>query len=137
MTEVSYVALIHKDPDSEYGISFPDFPGCVSAGRTLEDAIGNGREALLFHIEGMIEDQEDIPRPSPIEAILSTSSDHLAIVPISVPETQETIRINITVGARDLAVIDSAARLSGLSRSAFLVGAALERGRKKTGQSIL
>lgn len=137
MTEVAYIALIHKDTGSDYGVSFPDFPGCVSAGDTLEDAIESGREALIFHIEGMREDEEAIPRPSPIETILSENHDHIAIVPISVPETQETIRINITVGARDLAVIDSAARSSGLSRSAFLVGAALERGRKKTDQSLL
>ena len=40
------VALIHKDKHSDFGISFPDFPGCVSAGSTLEEAADMGAEAL-------------------------------------------------------------------------------------------
>jgi predicted RNase H-like HicB family nuclease len=45
----AYVALIHKDPDSDYGVSFPDLPGCVSAGSTLDEAIALAHEALALH----------------------------------------------------------------------------------------
>jgi predicted RNase H-like HicB family nuclease len=31
-----YPAVIDKEPDSDFGVSFPDFPGCVSAGKTLD-----------------------------------------------------------------------------------------------------
>ena len=34
----SYIALLRKQPRSDYGVDFPDFPGCVTAGRTLEEA---------------------------------------------------------------------------------------------------
>jgi predicted RNase H-like HicB family nuclease len=34
----SYIAVLHKDADSDYGVDFPDFPGCVTAGETLEEA---------------------------------------------------------------------------------------------------
>ncbi len=66
-----YVALIHGDNEPGFGIGFPDFPGCVSDGDTVEEAIRRGREALAFHIESMAEDGEDIPCPrarSEIEA---------------------------------------------------------------------
>ena len=66
-----YVALIHGDNEPGFGIGFPDFPGCVSDGDTVEEAIRRGREALAFHIESMAEDGEDIPKPrarSEIEA---------------------------------------------------------------------
>ena len=66
-----YVASIHGDNEPGFGIGFPDFPGCVSDGGTVEEAIRRGREALAFHIESMAEDGEDIPRPrarSEIEA---------------------------------------------------------------------
>jgi len=41
-----YIALIHKEPKSDFGVSFPDFPGCVSAGSTLEEAASLAAEAL-------------------------------------------------------------------------------------------
>lgn len=58
-----YIALIHSDNEPGFGISFPDFPGCVSDGDTKEEAIRRGREALTFHVESMAEDGEAIPRP--------------------------------------------------------------------------
>ena len=58
----NYIALIRKDPDSCYGVDFPDFLGCISAGDTLQEALINAAEALSFHIEGMEEDGLAIPR---------------------------------------------------------------------------
>jgi predicted RNase H-like HicB family nuclease len=52
-----------RNPDSDFGVSFPDFPGLVTAGRTLEEAKAMAEEALAFHIAGMEEDGEDIPEP--------------------------------------------------------------------------
>ncbi|WP_062105701.1 MULTISPECIES: type II toxin-antitoxin system HicB family antitoxin [Gluconobacter] len=68
MTE--YLGIIHKDPDSDFGVSFPDFPGCATAGDTLEDARVMAHEALTFHIEGMIEEGCDIPAPSSFKTIM-------------------------------------------------------------------
>lgn len=65
-----YIALIHKDADSDYGVSFPDFPGCVSAGTTMDEALVMGREALDGHIRLMAEDGETIPEPSSMDAVL-------------------------------------------------------------------
>ena len=59
-----YVALIHSDDEPGFGVSFPDFPGCISDGDTVEEAICRGREALTFHVENMAEDGERIPPPS-------------------------------------------------------------------------
>ena len=63
-----YPAMIEGDDASGYGVTFPDFPGCVSAGDTIEEAVANAGEALLFHMEGMAEDGEQIPEPSPLGA---------------------------------------------------------------------
>jgi predicted RNase H-like HicB family nuclease len=67
----AYIALVRKEPDSDYGVEFPDFPGCVTAGKDLEEARAFAEEALRFHIEGMIEDGESLPRPSRFEEIMS------------------------------------------------------------------
>ena len=64
-----YVAFIHGDEEGGFGISFPDFPGCVSVGVTRHDAIAQGATALAFHVEGMVEDGEPIPPPRSLAAI--------------------------------------------------------------------
>jgi len=34
----SYIAIIHKEPGSDYGVSFPDFPGCITVGAEARGA---------------------------------------------------------------------------------------------------
>lgn len=67
----AYIALVRKEPESDYGVEFPDFPGCITAGRDLEEARTLAEEALRFHIEGMLEDGEPLPRASRFEDIMS------------------------------------------------------------------
>lgn len=56
-----YPIVIHKDPDSAYGVTVPDLPGCFSAGDTLEEALKQAREAIEFHIECLLLDGDPIP----------------------------------------------------------------------------
>lgn len=48
---VHYIALIHKDDDSSYGVSFPDIPGVITAGDTIEEAMQEAAEVLVFAAE--------------------------------------------------------------------------------------
>ena len=64
-----YIALVHKDKDTSYGVSFPDVPGCISAGDTFEEAIANAGEALAGHLAMMRADGDAIPQPQTIEAL--------------------------------------------------------------------
>jgi predicted RNase H-like HicB family nuclease len=59
-----YIALIHKDAGSDYGVSFPDLPGVISAGSTLDEARDMAAEALAFHLEGLAQDGEAVPERS-------------------------------------------------------------------------
>lgn len=63
MSERTYAAAI-CGREGNYGVVFPDFLGCVSAGDTLDDAEAMAREALQLHVEGMVEDGELLPAPS-------------------------------------------------------------------------
>ncbi len=58
-----YIALVHKDEGTSYGVSFPDVPGCISAGDTFEEAVANAGEALAGHFAAMRADSEAIPAP--------------------------------------------------------------------------
>ena len=66
---MDYIAYLRKDRDSDYGVSFPDFPACVTAGRSLEEARRMAAEALALHLEGMIEDGDPIPAPSALDTM--------------------------------------------------------------------
>lgn len=69
MKAIGYVALIHKDAGTSYGVSFPDFPGCISAGDTLREALMNAAQALAGHIDLMRGDGDRIPAPRSEDAI--------------------------------------------------------------------
>jgi predicted RNase H-like HicB family nuclease len=58
-----YIALVHKDEGTSYGVSFPDVPGCISAGDTFEEAVANAAEALAGHLALMHADGDVIPAP--------------------------------------------------------------------------
>jgi predicted RNase H-like HicB family nuclease len=64
-----YIALIHKDAGTSYGVSFPDVPGCISAGDTFEEAIANAAEALVGHFALMRADGDAIPAPRSFEQL--------------------------------------------------------------------
>jgi predicted RNase H-like HicB family nuclease len=133
---MDYIAIIHKDPDSDYGVSLPDFPGCITAGITVDEAKEMAIEALTFHIEGMIEDGEKIPAPSSLEEIMKDPDfrDGLAFL-VNVPSPDKTIRFNVTAPESALRRIDAAASERGMSRSAFLVRAAEAAARENPARS--
>lgn len=122
----SYIAIIHKEPESDFGVSFPDFPGCITAGGTLNEAKDTAVEALTGHIRCLLDDGEEIPPPSPLETIMATPdfADGVAfLVSVSLPSSK-TVRVNISVPENDLKKIDALAKKQGMSRSAFLIQAA-------------
>ncbi|VBB46531.1 conserved hypothetical protein [uncultured Desulfatiglans sp.] len=123
----NYIAIVHKDPKSDFGISFPDFPGCITAGKDIDEAKDMAQEALTLHIQGMIEDGEKLPAPSKLEEIMADPdfADAMAYLVVDVPDARpRTVRVNITVPEMTLKQIDAAARKRGMSRSSFLVHAA-------------
>ena len=121
-----YIATIHKEEESVFGVSFHDFPGCVSFGETLDEAAKNAHEALQLHIEGMLEDGERIPQPSTLEEASAAAEDAQAFIVVAArfPEQSRSIRVNITMNEHLLSQIDDEAHRLGMKRSAFLAEAA-------------
>ena len=131
--DLYYIGVVSKDPDSDYGIHFPDFPGCMSAGTTFEELMRMGEEALSLHAECMLEDGETLPPPSEFETIKAQDPDEWAEfyadativrIPLRI-EKDELKRVNISVREGLLRAIDNHAREAGMSRSAYLAKGAL------------
>ena len=124
-----YIALIHKDAGSDFGASFPDFPGAITAAATLEELRGQVEELLALHIEGMREDGEPLPVPASLDVItqLPDYLDAVAVLAVHAPRRpMASVRINITLPAPILDRIDRHAAKHGLTRSGFLVRAAMQ-----------
>ena len=133
MASYSYIALLRKDRRSHYGVEFPDFPGCVTAGRTLDEARASAEEALTLHLAGLVEDDEEVPAPRALEAVLA-GEDLAGAVPFLVcvrPPEARAVRVNVTFKPEVLAELDAAAERAGTTRSGLLEAAVLERVRAK------
>ncbi len=57
-----YMVIIEEGATS-YGAYVPDLPGCVAVGETREEVLDLIRQAIEFHLEGLAEDGESIPKP--------------------------------------------------------------------------
>lgn len=57
-------AVIVEAGETSYGAYVPDLPGCVAVGETKAEVLRLIQEAIEFHIEGLREDGQPIPKPS-------------------------------------------------------------------------
>jgi predicted RNase H-like HicB family nuclease len=121
----TYIALLRKDPDSDFGVDFPDFPGCVTAGSTLEETRLMAQEALEAHIECMRDLGQMIPAPSSLDAIMADPENAEAI-PFAVTVRDhrgKAVQVSVTMPQADLEKVDALAKKQGTSRSALLTEA--------------
>jgi predicted RNase H-like HicB family nuclease len=81
---VEYIGIVHGDSGSGFSLSFPDFLGCITAGRDMQELRRMAEEALAFHVEGLLEDRERIPKPTNLEKVM-LDPDYQDGVPILVP----------------------------------------------------
>ena len=119
-----YVAVIDKDPDSAYGIQFPEVPGCVSAADTFEEIVPNAIEALSLFFE----DGEPMA-PRGLEAVREQVAENIAegaalmMIPF-VRDRKRVVRVNPSLDKGFLDTLDEATRMRGMTRSAFVQKAA-------------
>lgn len=135
----SYVAIISKEPDSAWGVHFPDLPGCTSAGETMEEAVENAGKALRLWAE----DETDLPDASTLDSLRKRgdvredlASGGMAVyVPLIVAERKQ--RYNVMLDPALVQGIDRAARTAGVSRSDFIAHAASRSLEDETGAVII
>jgi predicted RNase H-like HicB family nuclease len=118
-------AVVHKDEDSAFGLSFPDLPGVFSAADDEADLIAQATEALALYFE-----TEPMIDPMPIERVRAFAKDDLeeGAYILGVPFIEDISRsvkltISTTVGVQR--AIDSYAKQRNMTRSKVLTEAVL------------
>jgi predicted RNase H-like HicB family nuclease len=118
MTSVAYIAVVERG-EHGFGVFFPDVPGCVSAGRTEQEAFANAEEALSGHLAEMLLGGDDLPEPSSDIPSDPDVDEHCRLL-VRVELPGKAVRLNITMDEGLVAAIDRVAS----NRSSFLADAA-------------
>ncbi len=121
---IYYPAILESGDQPGYSVFFPDLPGCTSAGDTQQAAAENAADALVLHLEGLLEDRLPIPAPSRLDDIkVDPEVCEVGRVLIKCPD-RKLERVNVSFDALLLARIDHMAKARGQSRSEFLASLA-------------
>ncbi len=122
---MKYLAIVHKDEGSAYGVTLPDFPGCFSAADDFEGIAAAVQEAVEVWAEG---EEVDIPVASSFEAVRALEEAEggtLVLVDVNFDFlNKKSVPVNITMPVYMRERIDKQAKALGLSRSGFLLAAA-------------
>jgi predicted RNase H-like HicB family nuclease len=125
MAQRFYPAVLERGAHDTYGVWFPDFPGCIAAARSQEDAMGKAQEALAIAVERLAEREEALPAPSPFEAIeIPPGCDFVTYFAVGVEPPDPSERVNVYLPKGLIARADRWAAEFGMSRSS-LFGLAL------------
>lgn len=119
--EKSYYLAIVEQADGGFGVFFPDLPGCVSGGDTIQEAAANAEAALALHLHGMAEDGEAAPVPSnPADVAPDPDVREVARLMLGGDAAGQKVRVNVMLDAALVAAIDAISD----NRSRFLSQAA-------------
>ncbi len=130
---MSYYIAIVDGADATWGVRFPDFPGCHGGGGTADAAIADATSALREFAADMVTDGETMPAPRSLLEIAAAgegpdaaAGEAAVMIPLLL-DRGRPVRANLSLDAGMLEQIDAEAKRRGLTRSAFLVSAALDK----------
>jgi predicted RNase H-like HicB family nuclease len=117
-----YYGLVHKDPDSAYGITFPDLPGCFSAADFEDDIHEAAQAALTLYAQDQtaMAPPRSIPELQADGDIARELASGAVLLAIPLIEIRHKARFNVMFDADLMAGVDRKARTLGLSRSEYL-----------------
>ncbi|MYA77602.1 MAG: hypothetical protein F4132_08925 [Gemmatimonadetes bacterium] len=118
LDSVRYPALIDGEKVA-YGVSFPDLPGIVAMGDTIDEALMNAEEALReYAIETEI-DGDAIVRPCELDEVVVEPAQILTAVPL-IRQSGRSVRIHMAINEGVAVFIDSEANRRGMTRTAYV-----------------
>ncbi len=102
-----------------YGVTFPDLPGIVAMGKTLDEALVNAEEALRDYVVETEKDGVTITPPSALEQVDTPDGCLLVSVPL-LRLSGRSVRANMLLDEGVAAFIASEAQRRGMTRTAYV-----------------
>ncbi len=120
MAQRFYPAVLERGPHETYAVWFPDFPGCVAAARSQEEAMAKAQDTLALAVEAMVEGEAALPPPSRFDAIdIPKGCDVVTMMAVSVEPPDPSERVNVYLPKSLIARADRHAADFGMSRSSL------------------
>lgn len=114
--------------DDGISIEFPDLPGCLPCADTVDEAVKNANEALMLHLYGMEQDNEEIPEPTPINKIDTEKGQSIILIDVFMPPFREKQRTKFVKKTLSIpSWLNAEAEHCGINFSAVLQEALKER----------
>jgi predicted RNase H-like HicB family nuclease len=127
MRQRFYPAVLERDANGYFGLWFPDFPGAVAAGKSQEEAMAKGQDALAAAMQARAEQEGALPAPSPVEAIeLPDDCDFVTFLAVGATPPDPSERVNVYLPRSLIERVDRVAAEWGMTRSSFF-GLAVSR----------
>lgn len=126
-----YVGIVDGS-GSVWGVVLPDFPGCHGGGLTPAEAVADATRALREFAADMLADGEALPEPRDLGQVQDDiaagreEAGGTVYIPLIVDKGR-AVRANLSLDVGMLEAIDAEAKRRGLTRSAFLASAALDK----------
>ncbi|BCS81525.1 type II toxin-antitoxin system HicB family antitoxin [Anaerocellum diazotrophicum] len=89
-----FPSIFEPSENGGYRVTFPDLPGCITEGKTLEEALYMAKDALELHLCGLEEDNEEIPEPTPPEKLDIPKGAFVVPIVVYIPPVREEMANN-------------------------------------------
>lgn len=115
-----FPAIFHPNDDGSVTVTFPDIPGCITEGKTEEEAFEMAQEALTDMLDYYESSNRDIPNPSKMQDINTVNDEYVSMI----YTIEKTKAVRRTVSLPQW--MDEAAQKQGISLSKILQDALIE-----------
>jgi len=120
MAKRFYPAVLERGAKKTFAVWFPDFPGCVAAGTSQEQALEKAEHELAQGMASVLEREPSLPQPTPFERIeIPKGCDVITLCVIGVEAPDPSERVNVYLPKSLLARADARAAELGMSRSSL------------------
>ena len=120
MPQRFYPAVLERGAHDTFGVWFPDFPGCVAAARSQEEAMAKAQEALAYGVDALAEHSQPLPEPTPFDAIaIPKGCKFVTYFAVGVEPPDPSERVNVYLPRSLIARVDRQAGELGMSRSSY------------------
>ena len=127
MAQRFYPAVLERGAKGVFGVWFPDFPGCVAAAKSQEEAVAKAQDALASTIQSLAELDRVLPEPTPLgEITIPSGCDMIGFFALGATLPNPSERVNVYLPKALIERVDRVASDTGMSRSS-LFGLAVTR----------